>query len=179
MNPLYLAILNEDTIEVIEGLIQQNRDWVDERILCCGGFTALHCAVSKVHYHYNELSIPVIDLLLGAGADLEIGDNLSYTPLHVACITSDKNTNLLHVERLLKAGASVKRPMNARESPLHLALFNKNAMLIQMLLEYGADIHEKDYMGKSCLEYVQPDSELYHLMISFGDREIKEPDVHS
>lgn len=178
MNPLYVAVLNEHAIEDIKHRIEQNKEWVNERNACCGGFTALHCVVSKA-CHHNGVSIPVLQLLLDAGADLEIGDNLSYTPLHAACIASGKNRDILHVELLLKAGASVKRPNNARESPLHLALLNENAALVQLLLEFGADIHEKDYTGRSCLDYVPPDSELYHVMISFGESEIKEPDSHA
>ena len=111
--------------------------------------TPLHRAVRK-----NDL--PMIEVLLDAGADVDARDGGGGTPLHVAANYSDK---LAVSKVLLAAGADV----NARDSnwntPLHeLARFNhplgdQSVELARILIDAGANVETRQRHGNTPLHY--------------------------
>lgn len=178
MNPLQIAIRNDYTIEEIERIVQENGNYINET---CPpyGYTALHTAVSIINQQPKEKILHIIHLLINGGADLEAGDNLCYTPLQSACVTLydiENREELSHIELLLKSGASVKKSGNSRQSPLQLAIISGNIELVRLLLDYGADINEKDYRGRTCLDYVIGNNEFIDILTN-GSYQIKEPDT--
>ena len=59
---------------------------------------------SALHHAISNVGTSCIDLLIKAGAQLDIGDSLGCTPLwHVACSDGSRH----HLECLIAAGASV------------------------------------------------------------------------
>ena len=133
------------------------------------GHTSLGIAC---HNGYNDL----VDVLLDHGADMNLGsDVFNRTPFTLACINSRLSTAKLLLDRgadvnrdmgatlvlsceyaqicvvrlLLERGANVNGTLrNGRFSPLMAAVCRKDRGMIDLLLEYGADINAED--GGSC-----------------------------
>jgi ankyrin repeat protein len=78
-----------------------------------------------------------LDLLLGAGGDINITDGWGWTPLHHACKYA-ANANL--IKCLLDAGADPHKLTNGGESPLHFLLWAKEDV-VELLIQYGTDIN--------------------------------------
>ena len=121
---------------------------VDERVACVKllveagadihatenykGATPLHFAAGWMGH------AALVTALLDAGANANIRDNWTWTPLHCACFKhfSDVET----VFRLINAGASaaaVTTNTNDRDTPLHLAAPQGNHRLYPILLRAG------------------------------------------
>ncbi|OTA91063.1 hypothetical protein M434DRAFT_22639 [Hypoxylon sp. CO27-5] len=75
------------------------------------GGTALHGAVYRLH-------VPVVQLLLDAGADVNKADFLNVSPLHTAATLG----NIGLIESLLRFSANIKAVDDMGESPLDWAL---------------------------------------------------------
>lgn len=92
-----------------------------------GGKTALHRAVANRH-------IKVVEVLLAAGAKIDVADKGGRPPLVLAI----QNKDLEMAELLLKAGAN---PNGSGKdlTPLSDAVALKSAELVELLLKYGAD----------------------------------------
>ena len=73
-----------------------------------------------------------------------------YTPLHYAC----SRGHLLVAWVILKAAPSMLHTMtNTDESPLHLAVAGKQLLLVELLLDKGADVDAQNRDGETCLMY--------------------------
>ncbi len=100
-----------------------------------GGLTALHFAAA------NSPSPEVINLLIGAGASMEIKSSEGFTPLHIAAA---HNTNPEITRTLLDAGANIESKAELGLTPLHsAAAYNTNHEIIEIMLEAGAAIDSK------------------------------------
>lgn len=92
--------------------------------------------------------------LLHLNADTEIHDHHhGNTALHVACTTKDEETVLL----LLDGGANVHSVNKMGLSSLGVAIENKFYRCVQLLIEYGAKMNEKDreISSSGLQEYIQ------------------------
>lgn len=79
------------------------------------------------------------------GADVNIPDNDSFTPLQMASYY-----NMIEwVEKLLRHGALVNQADEAGKTPLHHACSMMNEEIIGILIRNDADIHAKDLDGNS------------------------------
>jgi ankyrin repeat protein len=78
------------------------------------------------------------------------------TLIMVATIKGDTNK----VKTLLNHGASLKRIEFSNFAPLHLAAFLKNKIMVQFLLNNGADKNELSSQNKRPVDYVKDDNEL-------------------
>ena len=79
---------------------------------------------------------------------------MSHPPLYYA--TKNKHTNAMRL--LLECGADPNyidmiSENSINESLLHLAVSNGNVDSVQLLIDYGADIHVCDRFGNSLFDY--------------------------
>lgn len=97
--------------------------------------TALHSAAG------NRPHPDVLEFILDKEFDLELSDNDGYSALHHAAVSG----NAEGCELLLKHGAKVDKKTVTDETPLVLAIDSPCATrdVVQILLEYGADLADK------------------------------------
>ncbi|RYP47734.1 hypothetical protein DL768_006270 [Monosporascus sp. mg162] len=83
----------------------------------------------------------ILKLLLNKGANVNAQDNDSQAPLYEACVSE----NVGAARILLEAGANVNDGENVvGRTALHEAIENQNLPLVDLLLEFNADITLKD-----------------------------------
>ena len=85
----------------------------------------------------DSLKVPVritVRLLIEKGADVNIGGENGYTPLHVAV----RNDSLGMARLLIDLGAEVEAKDNNGHTPLYFAAKNKSLDVTNMLLAKGA-----------------------------------------
>lgn len=103
----------------------------------------------------TENSQSILDVLLNGHHDFNVNptNNQGLSFFHIACLCD--NTPI--VEEFLKHAVNVNRPIDhfhdtfAGYTPLHLAARYKLKETVNLLLEYGADIHAKDRDGNTPL----------------------------
>jgi ankyrin repeat protein len=91
------------------------------------GTTALHWAV-------RHDADDAVDLLIRAGARVDVANRYGVTPLSLACT----NGSVTVIERLLKAGANPNLALPAGETPLMTAARTGVAAAVRTLLAHGA-----------------------------------------
>ncbi|KAK1789983.1 hypothetical protein P4O66_002300 [Electrophorus voltai] len=105
-------------------------------------------------YFFGDIgNAECVKLVLAKGASLEAYDLYNGTPLHVACA----NQQLECVRVLLNAGAKVNAA-RLHETALHHAAKASNAEMIELLVEFGANVYAKDKHEKRPGDYTQPTS---------------------
>lgn len=102
------------------------------------GFTPLHSAVKNKQYELAKL-------LINYGADLNAKNKMGRTPIFYAIKNAD-----LRVTRLLLMNRA-----NVKENPdlLHIAVQKKCLQIIEVLLQYDADVNACDDDGRTALYY--------------------------
>ena len=102
------------------------------------GATALHLAV-----YLGEHKI--VETLLKEEADLSIGDNCGWLPLHMAASRKCKEI----VALLLRAGADPNgQGVVDKCTPLHVATYKGHYEIVKLLLAAGADPNRKDVVDE-------------------------------
>ena len=103
----------------------------------------------------SELGHPdVVQLLLDHNADLYLCDSDGDTPLHCAAVGGQLEVTLL----LLKLNVEVNSRNVEGSTPLHLAsrgsksLRKGSAVVVRLLLHWGADVQARDLSGKTASE---------------------------
>ena len=97
------------------------------------GTTALAWAA-----HWDDLEMT--DLLLGAGADVNLANDYGLAPLSHAC----SNRSAAIVAKLLKAGADPNRAQRTGETPLMTCARAGSRDAVSSLLESGANVNAKE-----------------------------------
>jgi len=87
--------------------------------------------------------ISIVEMLLKAGANIDLANEDGLTPLNIA---SQSKNNLTVVEALLKAGANMDIANKDGETPIYIASMRDNLPVFELLLKAGAnvDIANKD-----------------------------------
>jgi hypothetical protein len=127
------------------------------------GHTALHNASAA-------LSLPAIDLLLAAGADVRAVSKSGTTPLHWAASAgegeNDATAQLAIIEQLVKRGASLHATNAEGQSALHHAASEGRLEVVEYLLKQGLSANAKDRLDRTPLH----DAMELHRAITFGLR---------
>ena len=157
--PLHLATIN-GRIDVVKYLLKRDRNEImneDE-----DSNTPIHLACMNKRYK-------TLEVLLKYGADVHCRNTKKWTPLDCAgnqylqsCINI-MNQFLNHIqpasvgsiecaELLLQNSATIDPVDRSKTTPLHLAAENGHAKMIELLLDYGADITMEDINSRNALE---------------------------
>lgn len=155
-------------VDVVHKLLKEGRrtDNVDNR-----GWTPLHEAASAGHVacaalllsqdeHIKDLrtfegetplflsvndksETDVMKVLLNHSADVNLGNNEQFTPLHKAC----ELDSLACAQLLLEFGADVNAADADGNRPIHEAITKRSVELVNLLLKHGADLTVKNSNG--------------------------------
>ncbi|ORX76248.1 ankyrin, partial [Anaeromyces robustus] len=90
-----------------------------------------------------------VKIFLDYGDDLNLLDNFNNTPLHYAC-----TYNMIDVANILLQNPKIDvdiKCCQSRITPFLCAAYNKNIEMMELLLEYGANINACDINGSSAL----------------------------
>jgi ankyrin repeat protein len=125
------------------------------------GTTALHWAV-------RQDNLELVNLLIGAGANVKAANRFGLTPLSVACL----NGNPLTIEALLKAGADTNTALSEQgETPLMVAARTGNLNALNVLLRHGANVNARESStGQTALMWaaVEGHSEVVRDLLEHG-----------
>ncbi len=108
--------------------------------------TALH----TVAYSSSVGRLKIAQLLLQAGANPNVQDQLGHTPL-VAAISEDSNVMAKWVKLFLRHKANPNIPDRNGTTPIKQAIFAGDMKLTEFLLNHGADLNIKDKFGMTPL----------------------------
>ena len=105
------------------------------------GMTALHWAVQR-------RDLPMIDVLLEAGAKHDLTNRTGAKPLYLAAMNGDAAA----IQRLLAAGEDANAVLTAEgETVLMLASHTGNSDAVKLLLDRGADPNTQQVRGQTAL----------------------------
>lgn len=140
-NGLHLAGMQNDVVAMQLLLDHGAADGINQRKKV-GKDTPLVKAV-KARSH------EAVDMLLAAGADPNIEDSQAFTALHAAAKNND--TRMIYI-LAVKGHADINKVSNpCAYTPLHTAVFEKQADAVDMLIRLGADPHQTDDQGRTPL----------------------------
>lgn len=141
------------------------------------GNTPLRYATSKPdssfgspsNKHGSRIPENVIEFLISNGANVNIMNNSGRSPLHYAAYESDAYL----AEILLKNGAdpAICDPNLEGETPLMTAcqLQEDKNPVIELLLQYGADINQRNVHGATALHYsaIAGNTDNFELLVAY------------
>ena len=128
--PLYNAVIGNNAI----GALTEQKKLRTARVLLDAGADVNAAGIlgTPLHAAARYGSVPLIDMLLDAGARADAVDELGNTPLHFA-------GTFAAAERLIQAGANVNVQNKNGVTPLHVAASLLDVEQIKLLLANGAD----------------------------------------
>ena len=125
-----------------------NRDWQPIRrspIERYAGRTLLHVASAQG-------SLPLVEMLLSLGADPNVRDGGSHTPLYSVANECDTPGGGSVVRTLVEHGADVNADDGVKRcTALHMAARRGNVEIAEALLQCGADLEARDSLGETPL----------------------------
>ena len=137
LSPLTLAA-EMNRIDVVKLMIEQRPNLDVPNVV--GGWTALHSASSQGH-------VEMVQLLVSAGARVEVEDREGWTALHYS---SDLGC-LEVVQILVEAGANVNSTTAEQYTPLYLACQSGHIDVVKWLLEREVNMDRSDKDGWTAL----------------------------
>src|SRR5687767_11061581 len=85
-----------------------------------------------VHFAaFADRPIDIFELLISANADVNITNNMGWSPLHAAA----GNGNTALVTKLVEAGANLNAGNKELNTPLHLAVYGFRKETVEVLLK--------------------------------------------
>ncbi|HEY9828495.1 MAG TPA: ankyrin repeat domain-containing protein [Stenomitos sp.] len=119
----------------------------------------------KINWKPIQKTIRIIQQLLDAGINVNIADDLGYTPIHEAVFGD--GGYLTALKTLLENGADANALTNHKTTPLMLAAMEGELECMQNLLANGADMTKVDIEGKTAADYA---IEHYETLLKEGNR---------
>uniref|UniRef100_A0A668VV02 Uncharacterized protein n=1 Tax=Oreochromis aureus TaxID=47969 RepID=A0A668VV02_OREAU len=135
-----------DTAEFMNAASECKLDIID-RYLADGGNPNAHDERTALHRACLEGHAPVVQMLLGKGADINLKDQLGSRAIHWAC----RGGNLTVVEVLKSHGADLNVRDKLHSTPLHVATRTGHTSIVEYLLSCGALINSRDREGDTAL----------------------------
>uniref|UniRef100_A0A3Q2WB33 Ankyrin repeat domain 2 n=1 Tax=Haplochromis burtoni TaxID=8153 RepID=A0A3Q2WB33_HAPBU len=135
-----------DTAEFMNAASECKLDIID-RYLEDGGNPNAHDERTALHRACLEGHAPVVQMLLGKGADINLKDQLGSRAIHWAC----RGGNLTVVEVLKSHGADLNVRDKLHSTPLHVATRTGHTSIVEYLLSCGALINSRDREGDTAL----------------------------
>ncbi|XP_070848742.1 ankyrin repeat and SOCS box protein 13a.1 isoform X1 [Chaetodon trifascialis] len=111
---------------------------------------------SPLHEACIQGNVEVVKLMIASGAHLEAYDVHFGPPLHIACAKG----HMACVREVLKAGANVNS-VKFHETALHHAARVDMVDMIELLVEFGANVYASDNLSKKPVDYTTPVSPTY------------------
>lgn len=106
-----------------------------------------------LYYAAQENKVKCINVLLKAGADVNLRTVHGFTPLHTAAGEGHAKA----VKALIggQAEVEVENPFDSHATPLMLAISYDHAKVVHVLLQHGADPNHQDDNGKTAIDYAK------------------------
>ncbi len=100
--------------------------------------------------------LALVKSLLAAGADVNVRDELGWSPLMKACYNAELKHGFVDVvQTLIEAGADIEAPIGYGVRPLMLASGYGETAVVEALLKAGADVLAKNEGGYTALMMVK------------------------
>lgn len=99
-------------------------------------------------------SSTILHILLEAGADVLVKNQIGYSLLHQICYAGDYYAAL----EVLKRGADVGSCTDEGRTPLHFAAESGRIEVTKLLIQHGANVNALDFEGKTPLKYAELNS---------------------
>lgn len=132
--------------------------------------TAVHRVVrySSRAFSQRDVQLSLFDLLLNhTQCDVNIADNLGWTPLYQAAY----NGEIEIVRRLLEKGADVDRVTSFQDTPLHGSITGNKPDITDMLIKAGCNVNRVNFKNKLPLYTAiekRADNEIVRLLLEAG-----------
>lgn len=125
------------------------------------------CGRAPIHYAVLYENIDVLEQLILAGADPVRRDFVGWTPLMIAAVYGHEEA-----ARILLQNVNCRRHIDLQAdsgtTALHLALKKASPECVHMLLEAGASVEKRDFIGQAPLHFLvrsQADQQTAHRII--------------
>lgn len=148
--PISLLFLDEvmygGRVAQLQSLLDKGGVEINMRHKDRSGNTCL-LAACQTYRHDNR----VIEFLIRNGASLSVENNDGFTALHlIQTHPSNKKTEAI-IRTLLVHGICVHTMSNCGKIALHTAVIEGSTASVKLLLDYGADISDVDFVGHNAL----------------------------
>ena len=134
------------------------KEWIDGRVdvkLIENGifsFSDYFKDITCLGFASRNSDTRTVQQLVEAGADVTVTDSSGRTPLQWACLSQIEVKQ--KVEYLLSCDASLIRARDKiYDTPLHSAAVNGNDTVISVLIQHGAEVSERGYLGGTALHH--------------------------
>ncbi|XP_042258722.1 ankyrin repeat and SOCS box protein 13a.1 isoform X3 [Thunnus maccoyii] len=117
---------------------------------------------SPLHEACIHGNVEVVKLMIASGARLEAYDVYFGPPLHIACAKG----HISCVRELLNSGAVVNS-VKFHETALHHAAQVNMVDMIELLVEFGANVYVSDNLGRKPIDYTTPGSPSYNCFVFY------------
>ncbi|XP_067437586.1 ankyrin repeat and SOCS box protein 13a.1 isoform X2 [Thunnus thynnus] len=117
---------------------------------------------SPLHEACIHGNVEVVKLMIASGARLEAYDVYFGPPLHIACAKG----HISCVRELLNSGAVVNS-VKFHETALHHAARVNMVDMIELLMEFGANVYVSDNLGRKPIDYTTPGSPSYNCFVFY------------
>jgi ankyrin repeat protein len=160
--------LGAGVVEIVKMLLDFGAsDMIDDR--CEDGRTALAIAVGKC--------VPLVKVLLQAGADPNIPGRQGVTALMSCCYRFDFQPELL--QRLLDAGADVHATDERGTTVMDVAVQSETVEMVEMLVAAGADVNAGAVLPLSAASAFEDTVVLQALLTAGADVNAKDSQGHT
>ncbi|KAM6075922.1 ankyrin repeat and SOCS box protein 5 isoform 4-T5 [Chlamydotis macqueenii] len=118
------------------------------------------CLPSPTHEAASRGHSECLEVLISWGIDVDQDLPHLGTPLYVACVSQQIHC----IRKLLYAGANVQKGKHL-ETPLHAAAQHSSTEIVNLLLEFGADINAKNTDFERPVDLAAPSSLVERLLL--------------